>query len=138
MVVAKLAEFWDPCGFWEPYKAQLKLDNHKLNGMDWDKPLDQESQQQWRKRFHEFLQIPQVTIPRCIIPTDAVDLTSMRLICLADAGAEAGGCAIYGGFERPDGTWSCYLLSSRSKIMNQTIPRNELESIKTFVNLLYQ
>ena len=130
MVVAKLAEFWDPCGFWEPYKAQLKLDNHKLNGLDWDKPLDQESQQQWRKRFHEFLQIPQVSIPRCIVPTDAVDLTSMRLICLADAGAEAGGCAIYGGFERPDGTWSCSLLTSRSKIMNQTIPRNELESIK--------
>ena len=37
MVVSILAELYDPCGFWEPWKLQLKLMSQSLVGMDWDK-----------------------------------------------------------------------------------------------------
>ena len=53
----------------------------------------------------------------------------MRLICLADAGEGAGGAAVYGGIEKPDGTFTCSLLFSKSRLMQHTVPCNELEAI---------
>ena len=36
MVVSILAELYDPCRFWEPWKLQLKLMSQTLACMDWD------------------------------------------------------------------------------------------------------
>ena len=47
-IAAKLAEFHDPIGMWEPYKMQLKLQNSKLNGLDWDEPLIEDFQSYWK------------------------------------------------------------------------------------------
>ena len=135
MVLSKLAEFHDPLGFWEPYKLQLKLDNSLLNGHDWDTPLGPELEELWKARFHEFLSIPDLRAPRCLMPSDAINPSKMRLICIADAAEKAGGAAIYGGWELPDGMYSCQLLTARSKIMNQTVPRNELEAVKVMTEL---
>ena len=130
VITSKMAELYDPCGFWEPYKLQLKLDNSMLKGMDWDTPVPEELEQKWKTRFHEFLQLPNLLTPRCVIPPDAVNPNQIRLICVADAAKEAGGTAIYAGFEKSDGTYSSTLLMSKSKIMNQSVPRNELEAIR--------
>ena len=35
----KVAEFYDPCGFWEPIKLQMKLAMLPLNGLEWDKKI---------------------------------------------------------------------------------------------------
>ena len=130
MVISKLAEFWDPIGLWEPYKLQLKLDATALNGLPWDAPLDMELQSHWTMRFQEFLQLPNISADRSIIPPDAVNPNKMRLLCISDAAESAGGCAAYGCFLKTDGTYSCRLLTSRSKLMSQSIPRNELEGIR--------
>ena len=42
MVVSIMAELYDPCGFWEPWKLQLKLMSQSLAGMDWDDNIRQE------------------------------------------------------------------------------------------------
>ena len=130
MVISKIAEIWDPVGIWEPYKLQLKLDNHALNGIDWDAPLDKDIQKHWTNRFQEFIDLPEMKITRCVIPTDAVDPNSVRLLCMSDAAEKAGGCAIYASYLLRNGNYSCMLLTARSKLMNQKIPRNELEGIK--------
>ena len=130
MVASKLAEFYDPVGLWEPFKVQLKLDNQELHGLDWDTVLSDELQMQWKARFQQFLEIPRMMAPRCVIPSDAIDPTSIRLLCVSDAAENAGGCAIYAGYLRANQQYSCQLLTSRSKLMNQKIPRNELEGIK--------
>ena len=130
MVMSKIAEIWDPVGLWEPFKLQLKLDNQLLNGMDYDTVLDDDLQEHWKLRFEQFLQVPEMDAARCLVPEDAVDPNSIRLICLSDAAANACGCAIYASFEKQDGTYSCKLLTARSKLISQTIPRNELEAIK--------
>ena len=41
MVVLILAELYDPCGFWEPWKLQLKLMSQSLASMDWDEDIRQ-------------------------------------------------------------------------------------------------
>ena len=130
MVIAKIAEIWDPSGLWEPFKLQLKLDNQVLNGLEWDSALDNDLQIHWKERFQQFLEIPYMTAERCVIPEDAINPDKVRLICISDAAEKAGGCAIYAGFERSNGLFSCRLLTARSKLMNQKIPRNELEGIK--------
>jgi hypothetical protein len=72
--------------------------------------------------------VAEVELPRCIRPPDAIG-SNVRLLCLADAGERAGGCAIYAGYQMPDGHYSCQLVYAKSKLMRNTVPRNELEAI---------
>ena len=44
IVVSILAELYDPCGFWEPWKLQLKLMSQSLAGMEWDEYIQAEDQ----------------------------------------------------------------------------------------------
>ena len=133
IVASKVAEIWDPTGLWEPFKLQLKLDCQALKGLDWDTELDNDLQGIWTERFRQFLDVPQMFTRRCIVPHDAVDPNNLRLVCISDAGKEAGGCAIYGGFLRQNGTYSSSLLIAKSKLMCQKIPRNELDAIRLMV-----
>ena len=135
VVLGKLAELYDPIGLWEAYKIQLKLDLTQLNDFDWDEPLKSELADSWRNRFYEYLQLGNLYSNRCIVPKDAVDPSKLRLLCTADAAQFAGGSAIYAGFLKTDGQYSNTLLTSKSKIMSNTIPRNELESIRIMSNL---
>ena len=137
MVISKIAELWEPAGLWEPYKLQLKLASQSLNGIDWDVPLPQEKQEFWLGKFQEFLTIPELSIKRCILPTEQADQVRIRLLCLSDAAEHAGGAAIYAGTQLPDGSFSCQLLTSKSKLMAGAIPRNELEALRIGANLTY-
>ena len=136
-VVAKMAEIHDPLGLWEPYKLQLKLDVSFLNGMDWDTELPPELEEHWQKRFTEFLDLPSMQINRCVVPPEAVDPDKLRLLCLSDAAAQAGGAAIYASYLLKDGSYSCQLLISKSKLMDMSIPRNELSAILLMSELAF-
>ena len=134
MIVSKMAEFWDPCGYWEPYKLQLKLDSQVLNGKEWDTAVSPDLQAYWISRFQEFLEIPRLTMTRYIFPNN-VKVESIRLLCISDAAEFAGGCAIYAGVELPDGSYSCKLVASKSRLMSNSVPRNELEGIRISAGL---
>ena len=45
-VLAKVAEFYDPCGFWASIKLQKKLAMLPLKGLDWDEKIP-EFEQAW-------------------------------------------------------------------------------------------
>ena len=134
MIVSKMAEFWDPCGYWEPYKLQLKLDSQVFNGKEWDTPISTDLQEYWISRFQEFLEIPRLTMTRYLFPND-IKVESIRLLCISDAAEFAGGCAIYAGIELVDGTYSCKLVASKSRLMSNSVPRNELEGIRISAGL---
>jgi hypothetical protein len=126
-ILGRVAEFYDPVGWFEPLKLQMKLLLSALNGIGWDVPAPVEATEDWVEMFTLMDAARQVRIPRCIKPegTDA----KMRLICISDASDRAGGCAIYGGFRLPDGMYSCRLLCARSRLMRNSVPRNELEAV---------
>ena len=48
MMVSILAELYDPCGFLEPWKLQLKLISQMLAGMEWDEHIRHEDQELWK------------------------------------------------------------------------------------------
>ena len=35
-ILAKVAKFYNPCGFWEPIKLQMKLTMLPLKDLEWD------------------------------------------------------------------------------------------------------
>ena len=51
MVVLIMAEVYDPCGFWEPWKIQLKLMSQTLAGMEWDEHIRAEDQDFWKQQL---------------------------------------------------------------------------------------
>ena len=129
LILAKVAEFWDPCGFWEPIKVQMKIAMLELAGTGWDEELKPEIQNAWREILREFVNFPEIKIPRFCLPSVSKSTSKIRLICLSDAGKHAGGAAVYAGRKIRDNFWSCSLLGAKSRMMSETIPRNELSAI---------
>ena len=137
MVVSIMAELYDPCGFWEPWKLQLKLMSQSLAGMDWDDHIRQEDQELWKSQLSRLVDFPTLSIPRICIPADKDSISGIRLICVTDAAINAGGAAVYAGRKLNDSTWSCALVASKSKLMKATVPRNELSAVMLGTELVY-
>ena len=55
---------------------------------------------------------------------------------MADAAREAAGCIIYAGYKKRDGTYSCDLLTAKSRLVSNTIPRNELEGVRLMAGMM--
>ena len=137
MVLGKVSELWDPCGFFEPLKLQLKLEMLPLSGIEWDAVLADELQEPWKNIFKDFVDYYQISIPRCCLSKPLQTGEKLRLICLSDAAETAGGAAVYIGQKLDSGTWSCQLLAAKSKMLSATIPRNELSAILLCTELAF-
>ena len=122
LIVGKISELYDPCGFFEPVKLQMKLKTSSLKGKEWDEVLPEQDQETWRQILKEYVNLPSIVIPRFCLPSKSLSKSKIRLICLADAAEFAGGAAIYAGREINPGNWSCSLLAAKSKMMKETIP----------------
>ena len=109
----------------------------KLSGLAWDEEVSPEQQIKWKTLLTEFVDLHKLTAPRCIIPADNVSASKIRLICICDAAEHAGGAAVYAGRKLLDGTWSCAMVSAKSKLMKGTIPRNELSAIMLMTEVAF-
>ena len=74
---------------------------------------------------------------RCCFLSDEESVSKIRLICLSDADEFAGGGVVYAGRKFKSGSWSCSILASKSKLMDATIPRNELSAILLCTELAF-
>ena len=111
----------------------MKLLTSRMNGKGWDEVLSEDDQKMWKEILKGYVNFPDIKIPRFCLPSSKVSSLKIRLICLADAAEFAGGAAIYAGKELSKGNWSCALLAAKSKMMHETIPRNELSPILYYV-----
>lgn len=136
MVMAKIAEFYDPIGLFEPLKLQFKLGLTALNTFEWDEVLPEELQREWTENLAKIVEIPKIRVQRGVVPDGAAE-SKLRLICLSDAGEQAGGVVIYAGAKYPDGSYSCGMLTSKSRLIKSTIPRNELTAIMHMAELAF-
>ena len=84
-----------------------------------------------------FVDLNKISVARCSIPADAESTTKIRLICVSDAAEHAGGASVYGGRKLMDGSWSCSLITAKSKRMKGTIPRNELSAILLMTEIAF-
>ena len=137
LIVGKISEFFDPCGFFEPVKLQMKLFTGSLKGKEREEILPEDDQKMWREILKGYIELPNITIPRFCLPRNELCSSKIRLICLADAAEFAGGAAVYTGKEIKPGVWTCSLLAAKSKMMKETIPRNELSAILLCTELAF-
>ena len=136
IVVAKVAEFYDPVGLFEPIKLQMKLELSELNNTDWEEPLRMLDQELWKERFINYIDYPTMQARRSVVDLLHGDKL-IRLIGFSDAAAHAGGAVIYAGTEQTDGNYSCTMLVSKSRLMKGTIQRNELSALMLLTELAF-
>ena len=67
----------------------------------------------------------------------ALDPTFARLICLSDAGTHAGSVVFYIGYKLKGRGYSNQVLTSKSKLMAETIPRNELNAVLLMTEIVF-
>ena len=112
LIVGKISELYNPCGFFEPVKLQMKLKTSSLKGKEWDEVLPEQDQEVWRQILKEYVNLPEIVIPRFCLPNKKLSNSKIRLTCLADA-AEFPGGAVYAGRETSPGIWLCSLLAAK-------------------------
>ena len=79
-ILSKLAELYDPCGFWEPIKLQMKLAVLPLKCLDWDDEIPSTEQEKWTEIIAMFVDLNEIQMPRCSIPSDNESESKVRLI----------------------------------------------------------
>jgi hypothetical protein len=90
-VLSRIAEFFDPAGWWEPLKVQLKMSFQELNHLDWTDKVPDEYVDTWVAHFALLERSRLLSIPRSVLTSAVEPCPKVRLICLADAAEGAGG-----------------------------------------------
>ena len=111
-VLAKVAECYYPCWFWE---LQMKLVMLPLKGLDWDEKILELEQARCSEILTTFVELNGIQMPRCCIPSSEESILKIRLICLSDAAEFSGGAVIYTGRKLKTGEWSCTVLCFQIK-----------------------
>ena len=127
--VSKVAEIFDLTGKVTPITATMKMDLHDLveRRLSWDDVIPDELRPVWNNHFEMMQEIGKLKFKRAIVPEDAVNL-DINTIDAADASKKVACVAIYARFLRKNGTYSCQLVFSRSKLIpnGMSKPRAEL------------
>lgn len=129
ITLGKTAEFWEPLGCLEPLKVKFKLDLKELQCYDWDDKISEALADMWKRNFCLMIKAREIPIRRSVVPANAIDPNSMELIATCDASARMCATAIYARFKLRDGSYSCALLTAKSRSSEQTVPRNELSGM---------
>lgn len=94
IMTSEAARIYDPQGYVTPITIRAKLYIQELwrEGSDWDKPLTQELQAEWRNFYEEIRVIARIKIPRWL-GTATTKQAQIHLYC--DASSKAYGAAAY-------------------------------------------
>ena len=126
--VSKVSEVFDPLGKVATIIGGMKLDISILHQrcIKWDDPIPNELKNIWIQNFNLIEEIGEIKFNRAIVPPDALNL-NIETIDTADASENLICAAVHARFKRLDGTHSCQLIFSRTKIIHDvTVPRAEL------------
>ena len=126
---SKVAELFDLVGLATPITCGWKVDLRTLvdDKLDWDDRIPNELKSLWLQNFQTLQDLCEVQFNRAAVPEDAVSL-DVSTIEFGDASENLYCAAIYARFLRKDGSYSCQLIFSRSKLVpkGMSIPRAEL------------
>ena len=126
---SKVAELFDLAGLATPITCGWKTDLRTLvdRKLDWDDRIPCELKSLWLQNFNTLQDLCEVQFNRAVVPADAVSL-DVNTIEFGDASESLYCAAVYARFLRKDGSYSCQLVFSRSKLVpkGMSIPRAEL------------
>ena len=121
-----------------PLLLRLKHDLRMLilKGYDWDDSVDVESRKRWIENFTLMEDVREFLFMRCPIPEDAMNLKA-RLWILADAADSGLIVAVFCGFLRKCGTYSCKRIFGKGLLGPEewTIPAKELHAMSVAADI---
>jgi hypothetical protein len=125
----KIAALFDPLGFLSPYTVRAKIIYQAMwtSGVEWDEPLPINLANKAQKWFDELSDLSCVKINRCIREDKKIDTITMHTF--VDASQESYGAVVYMRYAYEDGSVSCRLVASKSRVAPLkavSIPRLEL------------
>ena len=129
-LVAKFASVFDPLGLATPITARVKLDLSVVTDLKlgWDNPLPLNLLDTWVSNLEDLQDLKTVMFNRSFIHQEAVS-APIELLVAVDASATIAMAVVYGRTLKPDGSYSCRLIVSKSKLVHlTTVPRGELRS----------
>ena len=134
---SKAASIFDLMGLLAPVLAGVKLlmsETVKATD-DWDEEIPENLRSKWLTAFLRIESLKNIQFHRPVMPSNAVSM-NLRLIGLSDAAKPIIMVGVWGGFELPDGSFSCRLIIGRSILSSDTtIPKLELDGACSVANL---
>ena len=107
----------------------MKMNLHTLvkRGLSWDDVIPDDLRSVWVSHFEMMQEIGNLRFQRAVVLEDVVNL-DINTIDAADASNKMACVSIYARFLRRNGTYSCQLVFSRSKVVPDGLsqPRAEL------------
>ena len=129
LCVSVLGEVFDPLGRVTPITGPMKVDISDLHrlGLGWDDKIPDNLREVWVDNFRMIEELGNLKYNRVIVPSEAKNLDIFTLDT-ADASSRLICVAIYARFELKDGSYSCQLVFSRTRVVpdGTTPPRGEL------------
>ena len=128
IVLGQVMAIYDPLGLLAPFVLQAKLLLRKTwqLKLEWDEPVGDELQYEWRRFFTNLFDAEKINFPRCLTPENAVG--NPQLILFSDGSEVAYGAVAYIRWKTTDGYW-CRIIMAKSRIapLNRiNIPQMEL------------
>ena len=127
--VSKVAEIFELTGKITPTTGGMKMDLQTLvkRGLSWDDVVPDDLRSVWVSHFEMMQEIGNLRFQRAVVLEDAVNL-DINTIDAADASNKMVCVSIYARFLRRNGTYSCNLVFSRSKVVPDGLsqPRAQL------------
>ena len=95
-------------------RAKVLLQEMWVSGVDWDETVGGDLSMKAVQWFNELLSLPSLHIPRCLRARAAVE--EVTLHTFVDASQEEYGAACYKRHLYNDGTVSCCLVASKTRV----------------------
>ena len=132
---SKVAEIFDLTGKVSSITASMKMDLQELvhHKLDWDDTIPDDLRPIWESNFKIMKDIGTLRFKHAIIPEDAVDL-NINTLDFGDASQSMVCVCIYARFKRRDGTYSCQLVFSSSRVVPQGMSQPRAELYAALIN----
>lgn len=138
IILSKISQLFDPNGYVAPTVVLGKMLMQQIwaTKLNWDDAVPQHILNQWNSFWARISNLENVKIPRWIGMATGVKL---QLHGFADSSIQAYGCSIYLRAVHLDGSITCRLIASKSRVAplkTVTIPRLELAATELLSQLL--
>lgn len=137
-ILSKISQLFDPSGYVAPAMivGKMLMQDIWAAHCDWDELVSTEIAKRWNEFWDQFINLESIKIPRWIGMGKGVQI---QLHGFADSSVRAYGCNIVLRAVQPDGTVTCNLLASKSRVAplkQVTIPRLELAAAELLSQLM--
>lgn len=141
-ILSIIAQCFDPLGFLSPViiVGKLLIQSLWLSKVDWDVEIyDDKISCEWKSFFENLPSLNNLHIPRYLFLNKTISKVDIHGFC--DASLKAYAACVYFRTEYEDGSISCNLISSKSRVAPLkviSLPRLELCSMVILVKLVHQ